>query len=232
MVAAGSALGLYVVGVIVTFGVRTVLHRRATGDSGLRRPSGAGPADAQWWGQALFVVALVAGFLSPLAVLTGLAAPVQEHLAATVAGAVLALAGFGLVVVSQGQMGRSWRIGVDTGERTDLVSDGVFARVRNPIFTGMVAALAGLVLMVPAWPGLLAVVALVVAVQLQVRAVEEPYLLRTHGPSYRAYAARAGRFLPGIGRLRVAAGQERSGGPQSPGFPSSSPLSSSDDAAR
>ena len=224
MAAAGSAPGLYVVGVIVTFGVRTVLHRRATGDNGLRRPSGAGPADAQWWGQALFVVVLVAGFLSPLAVLTGLASPVQEHLVATVAGAVLALAGFALVVVSQGQMGRSWRIGVDTGERTDLVSDGVFARIRNPIFTGMVAALAGLVLMVPAWPGLLAVIALVVAVQLQVRAVEEPYLLRTHGPAYRAYAARAGRFLPGIGRLPRPGGHQRSAGPGSASSPSSSPI--------
>lgn len=37
---------------------------------------------------------------------------------------------------------------------------------------------------------------------LQVRLVEEPYLLRTHGEVYRDWAARTGRFLPGVGRLR------------------------------
>jgi len=34
-----------------------------------------------------------------------------------------------------------------------------------------------------------------------VRAVEEPYLLDTHGDAYRGYATRVGRFLPGVGRL-------------------------------
>ncbi len=37
--------------------------------------------------------------------------------------------------------------------------------------------------------------------QVQVRAIEEPYLVRTHGAAYTGYAARTGRFLPGIGRL-------------------------------
>lgn len=44
---------------------------------------------------------------------------------------------------------------------------------------------------------------LVTAIQLQVRVVEEPYLLRTHGKQYRHYGAQVGRFLPGIGQLRV-----------------------------
>jgi protein-S-isoprenylcysteine O-methyltransferase Ste14 len=36
-----------------------------------------------------------------------------------------------------------------------------------------------------------------------IRAVEAPYLLRVHGPAYAAYAARTGRFLPGVGRLSI-----------------------------
>jgi protein-S-isoprenylcysteine O-methyltransferase Ste14 len=43
--------------------------------------------------------------------------------------------------------------------------------------------------------------ALFAALELQTRAVEEPYLLRTHGEAYAAYAARVGRFVPGLGRL-------------------------------
>ena len=44
-------------------------------------------------------------------------------------------------------------------------------------------------------------VVIALGLELQVRAVEEPYLLRTHGDAYRAYAARVGRFLPGVGRF-------------------------------
>jgi hypothetical protein len=47
--------------------------------------------------------------------------------------------------------------------------------------------------------------ALVAAVQLQVRAVEEPHLRATHGDAYAAYAARTGRFVPRIGRLPAPA---------------------------
>ena len=44
-----------------------------------------------------------------------------------------------------------WRIGVDRRERTDLVTTGVFAHVRNPIVTAMVVAQLGIVLLVPTW---------------------------------------------------------------------------------
>jgi protein-S-isoprenylcysteine O-methyltransferase Ste14 len=112
---------------------------------------------------------------------------------------VLALGGFAATLAAQTGMGESWRIGVDPGERTDLVTTGVFSHVRNPIFTAMVVAQLGVVLMVPTWVGVVALVALVVAVQLQVRAVEEPYLRAVHGDAYDAYRATTGRFLPGAG---------------------------------
>ncbi|MEU7818666.1 methyltransferase [Pseudonocardia sp. NPDC049154] len=79
---------------------------------------------------------------------------------------------------------------------------GVFAQVRNRSSPGMIAALWGLWALAPAWPGLVAAVAMIVAVELQVRRVEEPYLLATHGAAYRADAATVGRLVPGVGRLR------------------------------
>ncbi len=45
-------------------------------------------------------------------------------------------------------------------------------------------------------------VLLMVAVELQTRLIEEPYLSRVHGAQYTVYAAQVGRFLPRIGRLR------------------------------
>ena len=44
---------------------------------------------------------------------------------------------------------------------------------------------------------------LIIGLELHVRLVEEPYLLRVHGDAYRRYAARTGRFLPRVGRLKA-----------------------------
>lgn len=106
-------------------------------------------------------------------------------------------------------MGTSWRIGVDAQERTDLVTTGPFASVRNPVFTAMITALLGMTLMVPHLATLAALLALVVAVELQVRFVEEPYLVRVHGQAYLSYARTAGRFVPGLGRLRGLVAPDR-----------------------
>ena len=56
-------------------------------------------------------------------------------------------------------------------------------------------------LMVPSWIALAGVAALFIALELQVRVVEEPYLRRTHGRAYADYASRVGRFVPGVGKL-------------------------------
>jgi protein-S-isoprenylcysteine O-methyltransferase Ste14 len=44
-------------------------------------------------------------------------------------------------------------------------------------------------------------VAVVVALEIQVRLVEEPYRRRVHGDHYGDYAARTGRFVPLTGRF-------------------------------
>ena len=113
-----------------------------------------------------------------------------------VGGLVLTLVGITATLAAQRDMGVSWRIGVEQTEVTDLVVNGAYAWVRNPVFTAVIATGAGLALMTPNPVALTALVALVIAIEIQVRAVEEPYLLRTHGQRYRDYAARTGRFVP------------------------------------
>jgi protein-S-isoprenylcysteine O-methyltransferase Ste14 len=80
--------------------------------------------------------------------------------------------------------------------------------VRNPIYTGMIAAVLGLALLVPNVVAVASVAVLFVALEVQTRFVEEPYLLRVHGQSYRSWASETGRFLPGMGRLH-AGGRHR-----------------------
>ncbi len=192
------ALTLYVLALIVLFGVRSWVQRRRTGSTGFRGISGT-PAEAGWWGGALFIAAMVLGLAGPLLAVTGVV-PADPHPVAAVVGLVLALAGFVATLSGQAGMGASWRIGVDPGERTDLVTTEVFGHVRNPIFTAMALAQFGMLLLVPTWISVAALVALTAAVELQVRAVEEPHLRRVHGDAYVAYAARTGRFVPRIGR--------------------------------
>ncbi len=198
-VAAGAALGVLVLGLVLAFGVRTWAHHRATGSTGFRGISGR-PGSPEWWGGVLFAVALLLALAAPVLVLAGVLTPVAVPAAVLVAGLLVALGGLVLTVLAQRAMGRSWRIGVDESERTELVARGPFRWVRNPIFTGMVAVTAGVALLVPTAVAALGCLCLAVAVHLQVRMAEEPYLERVHGAAYARYRAATGRFLPRLTR--------------------------------
>ncbi|MUN64698.1 isoprenylcysteine carboxylmethyltransferase family protein [Kocuria sediminis] len=202
------ALGLYLTGLVAAFGVRSWIHRARTGSTGFRGISGA-PGTAEWWGGVLFAVALVLGAAGPSLALTGsVTAPRLPEVIAW-AGLVITVGGFVGVLVSQAGMGASWRIGVDAAERTELVTTEVFAVIRNPVFTAMLTTLLGLTLLVPTVVSAAAWLCLLLAVELQVRLVEEPYLLATHPQDYGSYAAGVGRFLPGLGRLQRIPQSER-----------------------
>ena len=182
----------------LVLGWRMWLQRRWTGDSGLRWPR----SGAERLASVALVLGVLAAVLAPLAdLLTGarrlpvLDAPWARSLA------VAAVAAGGMLTVrSQLDMGAAWRIGLDRGERTALVTRGAFRFVRNPIYSGVVLAFLGFGLLAPNAFALTSVALLVLGVELQVRRVEEPHLLRLHGEPYRRYAARVGRFVPRMGR--------------------------------
>ena len=199
---AAYALALFAVYLALAFGARTVLQLRRTGSSGFKGISGR-PGSAEWVGGVLFVFAFLLGLAAPVLDLLGVVEPI-----AFLGGLpfrILGFAMFGLglagTLIAQLAMGDSWRIGVDESERTDLVTTGPFAIVRNPIFAAMIPTSLGLALLVPSVLAFTAFLVLVVALELQVRLVEEPYLTRTHGERYVLYASRVGRFVPGVGKL-------------------------------
>jgi protein-S-isoprenylcysteine O-methyltransferase Ste14 len=192
---ADLALALYTVSGLVTLVLRMAIQVRRTGSTGFKGVSG--PADLA--SGALLVAGIAAGVAGPLAV-----DPIAslDGAAGHVGGAVLLVGGTALILYSQLAMGRSWRIGVDPSERTELVTGGPFAIVRNPIYSAMLIAFAGLALMVPNAVTIGAFAAVLIALEIQTRVIEELHLLRAHGETYGSYAARVGRFVPGAGRLR------------------------------
>ena len=200
------ALVLFGVFALLGFGWRSWVQRRRTGSTGFRGISGR-IGSVEWLAGVGFVVAMAAAVFAPILQLCGVVAPlpVLDHTWLNVVGLVLAVVGIAGTVYAQLDMGDSWRIGVDASERTTLVRTGVFALVRNPIFTAMLVFGLGIALVTPNLVALVGFAILVVTIELQVRAVEEPYLLSVHGDEYREYTARVGRFVPGLGRFRCAA---------------------------
>jgi protein-S-isoprenylcysteine O-methyltransferase Ste14 len=182
--------------------VRVAIQLRRTGSTGLiGLREGAGPADLL--SGFLFVGGMAMGAGSIVLVLNDSLEPIDVLDVGGVHAIGIALAAAGGLAVFGAQlgMGESWRIGVSDEERTELVTGGWFSLCRNPIYSAMIIGWTGLALMVPTWLGIAAVVTIAVGLELQVRFVEEPYLMRTHGELYRAYASSVGRFAPGVGKL-------------------------------
>ena len=120
--------------------------------------------------------------------------PFLDVSAARLCGAALCLLSMVWTVVAQSQMGRSWRIGIDSKNKTALVNHGVFSMSRNPIFLGMIAALGGFFLLLPNAVCLVVLVSGWLLIQIQIR-LEEEALLQAHGEAYGAYRKRVRRLL-------------------------------------
>ncbi len=193
---AATALVMFVAMFLIVFVARSIIQKRATGDTGIRAGVlGADVGSLEWSAGWLLVLALIAGLVAPITELAGLD-PLTTNEWLRGIGVVTAGLGVGLTFLAQMHMGTEWRIGIDTGERTGLVTAGAFGLVRNPIFSAMIVAATGLALMVPNPISIAGLVLLVVAIELQVRFVEEPHLRRLHGKGYLGYCSRVGRFVP------------------------------------
>lgn len=192
---ARTAAAIQVAGFLSAFGWRTLRQWRRTGDTGLRLSRRSPAKD-----RAASLLMFSGGFASFLATARAARRSSAGGGMPRVGLALMAV-GVATTVRAQVQMGLSWRVGVDASETTELVTSGMFARSRNPIFASMVAVAGGNALAVPT-PGTVLGAGLVLAgIETQVRLVEEPYLLRTHGDRYRDYGRRTGRFVPLIGRM-------------------------------
>ncbi len=196
------AVAVCILWFVSLFVFRTALQWKKTGSTGVKGFHGR-IGSLPWVAGVSASLGLVLTPLSPVASHLGwpggtlLIANTPLHLA----GTALALIGIGGALISQLTMGDSWRVGVDELEKTQLVVEGLFAWVRNPIFSFILLSVFGFVLLVPCVLSLLAAFLTVLGIEAQVRAVEEPYLKGAHGDAYMRYASAVGRFVPRLGRL-------------------------------
>ena len=112
-------------------------------------------------------------------------------------GLALLMSGALFSAMAVRQMGTSWRIGIDYQAAGPLVSKGAFARVRHPIYAGMLVATAGIAAVTA--DALSVAVAAAASVGLPVQArLEEAFLSSRYPEDYPVYAERTGRFWPKI----------------------------------
>jgi len=97
-------------------------------------------------------------------------------------------------IIAQGNMKDSWRVGIDSERKTELITKGLFSYCRNPIFLGMLLVLAGLFLVTPNAATLIFWVVGYILIQVQIR-LEEEYLRRQHGEAYATFCRKVSRRL-------------------------------------
>jgi hypothetical protein len=198
---AALALSLCLLYLLVVFALKTVLQLRESGSSGWVR--GAGETPAERTANALWLLGCGLDLLGPVLVLEGRlhpwdrldAAPVQAAGVVLLAGAVVGAR------ATQHSMGAAWRTGIDRRTLSALVTSGAFAIVRNPVYTTMLGSSVGVALLMPTVVSLVALPVCLLALEVQTRLVEEPFLAGRHAAAYLDYARAVGRFLPRIGRL-------------------------------
>lgn len=188
--------------VLLVFVVQPLLLRRQTGRSAWLPSLGANRAERS--ANVLFLVACGAELANPSLAVAGIR-PAGAVLPPAVAGlsALLFLSGLVLAIVAQRAMGSAWQTGINPGFKAPLVVHGPFRLVRNPTYTSLLANAVAIALLVPTALAAVAVLLCLVALQVQTRLVEEPHLKLLHHRAFDDYAARVGRFLPLVGRIKV-----------------------------
>jgi protein-S-isoprenylcysteine O-methyltransferase Ste14 len=114
----------------------------------------------------------------------------------TVIGNVLLIGGLALVVIASLGLSSSFTVLPRPSDRARLVTSGLYSRIRNPIYLGLMLAMVGASL----GSGSIVALALsgILAVVLDLKTRREEIFLRERFLDYAAYAARTKRFIPGV----------------------------------
>jgi protein-S-isoprenylcysteine O-methyltransferase Ste14 len=109
-------------------------------------------------------------------------------------GVVLCFTGVILFLLSVVSFGKSFRVGIDIDRPDKLVTTGVFAFSRNPLYLAFSCVLLGQVLVFPNWIVLVYLVAGIWLIHRQVLR-EEEFLRKHYGQEYAEYCHRVRRYL-------------------------------------
>ncbi|MGM4872635.1 protein-S-isoprenylcysteine O-methyltransferase [Bradyrhizobium sp. 956_D2_N1_5] len=113
-------------------------------------------------------------------------------------GSFFAIAALGVFHLTHRALGRNWSISLDVRENHELVTEGIYRRVRHPMYSAFWLWAIAQALLLPNWISGFAGIAGFGILFFGRVAREERMMLQTFGDSYRDYMARTGRVFPWI----------------------------------
>ena len=126
--------------------------------------------------------------------------PMPEWLAWAVVAVQILIGGFSvwLSAAAVRMLGKQWTYVARTIEGHELITQGPYRLVRNPIYLAMFGMMVAFGLSLTIWPGLLAAIAIfLIGTMIRIRS-EEKLLRATFGTQFEDYARRVPAFLPGL----------------------------------
>ena len=109
-------------------------------------------------------------------------------------GVALCVLGFGLAINARRHLGRNWGMPMSRKEQPELITSGPYARVRHPIYSGLILAMLGSAMGVNVfWAPLLVLIG---AYFIYSARREEAVMLQLFPEQYAAYRARTGMLVP------------------------------------
>ena len=114
--------------------------------------------------------------------------------------ALIVLVATGLTYICWHEMGRSWRVGINPKETTDLVTTGPYHYVLHPIYALSIALAIGTMLILPTLTMITIMLIHIVFVTYEALR-EEQHLIDVHGQVYLDYKKNVGRFFPRLNTL-------------------------------
>ncbi|MGY4479202.1 protein-S-isoprenylcysteine O-methyltransferase [Bradyrhizobium sp. USDA 3364] len=119
--------------------------------------------------------------------------PVQAWL-----GVFAAVAALVMFHLTHRALGRNWSVSLDVREQHELVTAGIYQRIRHPMYSAFWLWAVAQALLLPNWvAGFSGLIGFGTLFFGRVGR-EERMMLETFGDSYRAYMARTGRIFPSI----------------------------------
>jgi protein-S-isoprenylcysteine O-methyltransferase Ste14 len=110
-------------------------------------------------------------------------------------GAALTWAGVAFAIWARYHIGRYWSASVALKSGHELIRTGPYARIRHPIYTGMLLALAGTALAIGRYRGIVAFAIILIGFIWKSKK-EEALLAGQFGPAFEEHRRHTGFFLP------------------------------------
>lgn len=152
-----------------------------------------------WWETTLLGISLSGlGLIPFLYVATGFPTFAERPFVPFLAwlGAVLAIGALLMFRLTHKALGRNWSVSLQVRENHRLIQDGVYGRVRHPMYTAFWLWAFAQALLLPNWvAGLSGLVGFGTLYFFRI-AREERMMLEAFGDEYRGYASRTARLIP------------------------------------